>query len=89
MQGRNWVIVRVLSLFNSFGCNVAKKVARSAARFTVQSNPVDMDTEEAIESVCISGLLFHQNTTEIKQDTSIVKLNISKLHQAYQGNTYP
>ena len=32
------------------------KLHVSAARSNVQSNPVDTDTEEAIESVCISGV---------------------------------
>ena len=50
-----------------------------------------MDSEGTKESVRIKRvmlfkskihLLFNQDTTEIKQDASIVKLNISKLHQA-------
>ena len=57
----------------------------------VRSNPVNKDTLGTIERVRIKrvmllkptiNLLFDQNTTEIKQDSSIVKLNISKLHQA-------
>ena len=57
----------------------------------VQSNPVNKDTLGTIERVRIKRvmllklkihLLFDQNTTEIKQDNSIVKLNISKLYQA-------
>ena len=34
-------------------------------------------------------LLLDQNTTEVKQDTSIIKLNISKLHQAVIPQTVP
>ena len=58
----------------------------------ILSNPVKMDTEEAIESVHIKQfmlleskihLLFKQNSQWIKEDISIVKLNTSELH----GNT--
>jgi len=54
----------------------------------VQSDPVNTDTLATIENVRIKrvvllkptiNLLFDQNTSEIKQDSSIVKLNISKL----------
>ena len=55
-----------------------------------KSNLANKDSEGTKESVRIMRvmlkskirLLFHQDTTELKQDASIVKLNISKLHQA-------
>lgn len=55
-----------------------------------KSNLANKDSEGTKESVRIMRvmlkskirLLFNQDTTELKQDASIVKLNISKLHQA-------
>ena len=55
---------------------------------TVQSNHFNTDTLGTIERKGVVllkptiNLLFDQNTNEIKQDGSIVKLTISKLHQA-------
>ena len=63
--------------------------------FSLQSNPVNTDTEGAIESVRINGVsllsgscyqsqktpFINTNTLkEIKEDISIVKLNICNLH---------
>ena len=49
----------------------------------IQSNPVNTDIEGVIErSVKKHLFILKQNTKEIKEDISIVKLNISNLHKA-------
>ena len=66
-------------------------IADKRSKFSnYKSNLANTDSEGTKESVRIKRvmlkskihLLFNQDTTEIKQDASIVKLNISKLHQA-------